>query len=120
MVENVFASVEPPLLTDVRLFERSPDHLSFIWSEIPSDCPNLHYRIGASNCGDCPNVTYSTNATCEGNYADVDDNMAQCLFSVQAVVCDIAGNASTAAVNVTLSGTSAKFMYRTLYSYMYS
>ena len=112
MLENVITPTEPPYPpTDVGLFNVSLKHLTFIWNEadLPSDCPNLHYRVVASNCGQCPEITSNTTATCVGNYTNInfrDDIQPQCSFAVQAVVCnDVAGNLSMA-VNVTLPGMS--------------
>ena len=67
-----------------------------------SGCSTLHYNI-TSNCGSCINTTAvtTTSVACSISVAD---NMTQCSFGVQSVVCaNISGVLSTP-LDVTLKG----------------
>ena len=65
--------------------------LIFGWSPIALECPDIHYKINASNCGNCPTTTNHTTVTC----TNVPTNGNTCTFAVQTIVCrNIFGNIS--------------------------
>ena len=78
-----------------------PNHLTFQWNSVATDCPVIHYNILASNCGSCPTTTNHTNVTC----TEVPTNDSICTFAVQTVVCgNITSNISDP-INITLYTT---------------
>ena len=56
----------------------------FEWSPVTVECPNIQYKINASNCGSCPTTTNHTTATC----TNIPTNGSRCTFAVQTIVCD--------------------------------
>ena len=93
-----------PFLPPNQLYISSADfssrELTFGWSPVAPDCPAIHYKILASNCGSCPNTTNHTTVTC----TDVPINGSTCTFAVQTLVCgNIAGN---------MSDTISIYLYR--------
>ena len=58
--------------------------LTFSWSPVAPDCPDIHYIILASTCGSCPTTTNHTNVTC----TDVPTENSVCTFAIiQTVLC---------------------------------
>ena len=57
--------------------------LTFSWSPVAPDCPEVSYNILASNCGSCPTTTNHTTAAC----TDVPTDGKECTFAVETVVC---------------------------------
>ena len=88
--------------------EENNTHLSFIWSQVPLNCPSIQYKIIVTeNCGECPNTTTSNKVTCTRNYTQLTNNH-QCSFAVQTVVCDdIIGDFSSV-VNVTMTASGIR------------
>ena len=58
--------------------------ITFMWSPVGPDCPAIHYKILASNCGSCPlPPTTPINVTC----TDIPTDDSTCVFVVSTVVC---------------------------------
>ena len=88
----------PPNINNV---DYSSTELTFAWSPVAPDCPAIHYKILASNCGSCPNTTNHNAVPC----TDVSTDGSECTFAVQTVICgNITGNASNP-FNITFYAT---------------
>ena len=102
---NAAYNVAPYLAPDKLSISRvdfGSRELTFNWSlsTVP-DCPALHYKILASNCGSCPTTTTRTTVTC----TDIPTN-GMCMFALQTVVCGyIIGNMSDR-ISITLANTT--------------
>ena len=94
----------PPAI--VQLVGTSSEQLVFNWTSVDSDCSTFQYNI-TSNCGNCVNTTAvnTTSVTCAISLSSADNNVMQCSFSIQSVVCaNISGVPSTP-LDVTLKGS---------------
>ena len=73
----------PPYDVTVMVTDVSPPELTFEWSPVSLNCPDLHYII-TFNCGICPFITTNTTTICSG----IQIGTNNCTFTIQTNVCD--------------------------------
>ena len=80
--------LSPPGNVRISNVDISLRQLRFDWNPVGSNCPAIHYKINASNCGSCPAITNHTNATCTGiTIMTLHHHSTKCTFAVQTVIC---------------------------------